>query len=94
MTEKGSAQFGDKIIYDLSDDRFPEVKPETSFVIGETLFSKDWSHVVVAHGPYIGMPINAGHCKIVSRGHEDECARLRQRYLDRFPGKLKDMAHR
>jgi hypothetical protein len=86
-------RFGDYVTYDLRASHGGEI--EGDYVLGFMDYShlgkqyKTDRNVVLLGGPkHIGMPINIGHCTIVSRGHDAECMEWRKRYEDRFPGKL------
>lgn len=78
-----SGKFGDYVSYDLRRSHGGDI--EYSYVIGEPSYSENGSHLMLATEKYIGMPINTGHCRVVSSGHEELCQRLSDRWHKRFP---------
>lgn len=86
-------RFGDYVSYDLRASRGGDI--EHDYVLGHMNYSKLGGRfkkdrgVALLGGPkHLGMPINAGHCTVVSRGHEAECKVWRDRYESQYPGKL------
>lgn len=63
---------------------------ERSYVLGDMSYSSDQSRVILLCNPgEIGMPINAGHCRVISSGHDAICSILRASYEKRWPDGLK-----
>lgn len=84
----GEFKFGDLVRYDLRASHGGDV--EEAFVIGEPFYSENGSHIVLADHLEVGMPINAGHCTLVSAGHTDQCQAFLDRWRAKFPSwKLK-----
>lgn len=72
--------FGDLVACEILDQRAGDV--EDGYVIGWHSIADNV--VILATEDYIGMPVNICWCEIKSRGHDALCARLRERYIDRF----------
>lgn len=79
-------KFGDRIEYDL---RRSHGEIGYGYLIGVPAYSRGLDDVVMlADDSYIGMPINAAHCKAI--GINAPFAEvLRKRYDEKFPGALK-----
>lgn len=82
----GEFKLGDRVSYDIGDGR--QGAQGEGFVLGVMNYAPDGSVILVGDEPYLGMPINAGHCRAMSSGHLATARWLRGRYLARFPGTL------
>lgn len=78
-------QIGDRVVTRLYEDS------DEYIVAGVMKYANDDDAVVLlATEQYIGVPINKSWCEVVSSGHETEARMYRDRYLNKFPGTLKE----
>ena len=75
-------RFGDHIEYFIPGHG---TAPGKGFVIGWPHYSADKQIVMLADENSFGMPINVRHCKTISSGHVEDCARWRDRFAAKHP---------
>lgn len=79
-------RFGDRVRVFIPGHGSPGSE---TFVVGDMAYSTPNSRVVLtATEQWTGMPVNVAHCSVLSSGHDEICARLRDRYEKLYPGAI------